>query len=168
MIDYVYGHDDIVAKFVSDQIPSMRRRGFGACRALGMIEDDGKLVAGLVYHNFDPESGVIEMSGAALPGHQWLTRETVRRMYQYPFLQCGCQLVLMRVAADNERLLRQLAALNYAFTTIPRLLGRDRDAVLCQLTREAWEANKFCKRFKHHLEEPKPSLHKQFKPDEAA
>ena len=160
MIDYVYGHDDAVAKFVSSMIPELRSRGFGKCRALGMIDEDGRLVAGMVYHNYDPESGVIEMSGAAIPGQQWLTRETLKRMYTYPFLQLGCQLVLMRVAADNQRLLRQLQALNYAFIRIPRLLGRDRDAVLCLLTREDWEAGKFCKRLKHHLED-RPSLHKK-------
>jgi RimJ/RimL family protein N-acetyltransferase len=156
MLDYVYGHDEAVARFVAALIPEVRNRGFGNCKALGIIED-GRLIAGLVYHNWDPDSGTIEMSGAALPGHQWLSRETIRRMYVYPFRDCGCQLVIMRVAADNERLLRQLAALNYSFIRIPRLLGRNRDAVVCLLTDEAWAANKFCRRFKHHLEQPQHS-----------
>jgi hypothetical protein len=32
------------------------------------------------------------------------------------------------------------------------MLGRDKDAVLCQLTYEAWCDNKVCRRYKHHLE----------------
>lgn len=151
MHGYVYDQDELVAGFVGSLIPEMQGRPFGNSRTLGILDEQGRLVGGFVYHNWDPLSGVIEMSGAAIPGQQWLTRETVRRMYQYPFFDCGCQMVIMRVAADNERLLRQLAALNYSFIRIPRLLGRDRDAVVCLLTREAWEANKFCKRLKHHL-----------------
>jgi RimJ/RimL family protein N-acetyltransferase len=75
-------------------------------------------------------------------------------MYQYPFLQLGCQMVVNRIAADNERLLAQCARLNYSFIPIPRMLGRRRDGVLGQLTREAWEANKFNQRYQHHLDAP--------------
>jgi hypothetical protein len=92
------------------------------------------LIAGLVYHNWDPEAGTIEISGAALPGHFWLTRPTLARMYQYPFLQCNCQMVVQRTPADNERLLYILARYGYSFVTVPRLLGRDRDCVVCTLT----------------------------------
>lgn len=154
MLDYVYGHDELVANFVAQLIPSCRARGFNASalKAMGIIDQDGKLIAGMVYHNWDPEAGVLEMSGAALPGKQWLTRETIKRMYQYPFLQCGCQMIFMRVEAADERLLRQLAALNYSFIKIPRLGGRDRDIVLCLLTVENWATNKFCRRLKHHLD----------------
>ena len=74
-MDYVYGYENIVAKFVADLIPSVGARGFGNCKTIGII-DGGMLVAGLVYHNWDPDAGVIEISGAALPGEPWMTRET--------------------------------------------------------------------------------------------
>lgn len=152
MLDYVYGHDEIVAQFVAQLIPRCRERGFGAAKAIGVIED-GKLIAGMVYNNYNPDSQVIEMSGAALPGKQWLTRETLKRIYQYPFLQCGCQMVVMVVAAEDKRLLRILASLNYAFIKFPRLHGRTKDAVLCLLTYEDWATNKMCRRFHHHISE---------------
>lgn len=155
MLDYVYGHDQLVADFVAQLIPSCRGRGMPEkSKAWGVIDKNGRLVAGMVYHNYDPDAGTIEMSGAALPGVQWLTRETIRRMYTYPFLQLKCQMVLMRVDADDERLLRQLASLNYAFIKIPRLLGRHKDSVVCLLTEEDWIASKFQQRFKHYLEAP--------------
>src|SRR5262245_49339050 len=102
-MDWIYGHDDVVAPFVAQLIPECRERGFGRCVTLGIIDNDGHLMAGIVYHHYDPDAGVIEMSGGALPGRIWLMQDTLRRMYQYPFLQLGCQMVLMRVAADNER-----------------------------------------------------------------
>jgi RimJ/RimL family protein N-acetyltransferase len=156
VIDYIYGHDDVVAQFVSQLIPEVQGRGFGASRAIGVVNDEGQLIAGIVYHNYDPPAGVMEMSGACLPGANWLTRETLKRIYQYPFLHCGCQMVLMRVAAENERLLRLLAAKNFSFIRIPRLRGHDKDAIVCLLTREAWEGNKFCKRFGHHQADKLP------------
>jgi RimJ/RimL family protein N-acetyltransferase len=151
MLDYVYGHDQLVAEFVAALIPAVRERGFSkASKAIGIV-DDGKLIAGLVYHNFDIGAGVIEMSGAALPGKYWLTSETLRRIYDYPFLEIGCQMVLMRVEEKNTSLLRVLAAIGYGFILVPRLLGHDRNCVLCTLTFEDWVDNKFNKRDRRHL-----------------
>ena len=94
MLDYVYGHDALVSKFVAELIPECRERGFGKCKAIGVIDEDGKLIGGLVYRNWCPEVGTIEISGAALPGTNWLSRRTIQRMYDYPFYQCGCQMVI--------------------------------------------------------------------------
>ncbi len=149
VLNYVYGHDAVISQFVAEMIPSVRGRGFGNCKAIGIVEG-GMLIAGLVYHNYDPGAGVIEISGAALPGQFWLTRETIRHMYQYPFLVCGCQMVVQRTPAEDERLLYMLLRYDYTLHRIPRLFGRDQDGVICCLTREAWEANSFNKRLKHH------------------
>lgn len=151
MLDYVYGHDEVVSDFVAALIPHCRR-GFGNARAIGVV-DQGDLIAGIVYHNYDPTAGLIEISGAALPGKYWLTRGTLRRMFQYPFHQCGCQMLVQRTPADNLALLAVLARFNYSFFLIPRLFGRDRDGVVCTLTREAWSANKFNQRLKHYVEQ---------------
>lgn len=151
MLDYVYGYDAIVADFVAQLIPHCRR-GFGPnVKAIGVVDHRGALIAGIVYHNWDPEAGIIEISGAALPGQPWLSRETLKRMFQYPFLVCGCQMVVQRTPADDERLLYVLARYGYTFIPFPRLFGRHRDGVICHLTREAWENNKFNARLKHHL-----------------
>ena len=149
VLNYVYGHDEVISQFVAQMIPSVRGRGFGNCKAIGIVEG-GMLIAGLVYHNYDPGAGVIEISGAALPGQFWLTRETIRHMYQYPFLVCGCQMVVQRTPAEDERLLYMLLRYDYTLHKIPRLFGHDKDGVICCLTREAWEANSFNKRLKHH------------------
>lgn len=156
MLDYVYGHDEIVAHFVAQLIPEMDGDGFApASKAIGVIDAEGKLIAGLVYHNWNKRAGVIEMSGAALPGKYWLSRETLKRIYQYPFLQIGCQMVLMRVADDNV-VLRTLKELNYTFVRIDRLLGRKKDAIVCTLTYEAWASNKICQRYHHHIVDTNP------------
>ena len=145
ILKYVYGQNAPVSGFVAELTPHCRR-GFGAnIMTIGVIEVN-TLIAGIVYHNYDPEAEIIEISGAALPGHFWLTRETLKRMFEYPFLGLNCQMVVQRTPADNERLLSVLARYNYSFVKLPRLFGRDRDGVICCLTREAWQNNKFNRR----------------------
>ena len=150
MLDYVYGQNEIVAQFAASLIPSCRERGFArTATAIGVVEiEDGaaNLIAGIIYHNWEPGAEIIEMSVAALPGKHWLTRDTINRMFQYPFLQLGCQMVVNRMSADDERLLRQCAVLGFSLIRVPRMLGRDRDGVLGFLTVEDWLANKFNQR----------------------
>jgi hypothetical protein len=145
MIDFVYGNDEIVARAVAQMIPSCRERGFGRCKAIGVVDENGTLIAGVVYHNWQPEAGVIEVSVAAFGHPRWLTRETLRRIHEYPFEQIGAQMMLGLASTDDQRLLRQLAALGYMFVLVPRLLGRDLDGVLCLFTREAYDQCKFIK-----------------------
>jgi len=142
MLDYVFGHDEVVAAFVAQLIPECRERGFGKCRAIGVIDETG-LLGGLVYRNWCPEVGTIEISGAALPGTNWLSRRTVQIMYDYPFYQCGCQMVIKTTMADNEIVLRIMAAVGFSLHHIKRLGGRDRDGVVGTLTVEDWEASKY-------------------------
>jgi hypothetical protein len=159
MLSYIYGHDQIVSQFVAALIPHCRR-GFGPnIKTLGVVDNgDGSLVAGIVWHNWDPEAQILEISGAAIPGAQWLTRETLKHMYRFPFHVCNCQMVVQRTPADDERLLYMLSRYDYAFVTVPRLFGRHRDGVVCMLTREAWENNRFNKRLKHHVKDAQPPI----------
>ena len=142
MLDYVFGHDEVVAAFVAQLIPECRERGFGKCRAIGVVDETG-LLGGLVYRNWCPEVGTIEISGAALPGTNWLSRRTIQIMYDYPFYQCGCQMVIKTTMADNEIVLRIMAAIGFTLHYIERLGGRDRDGVVGTLTVEDWEASKY-------------------------
>jgi len=151
MLRYVYGQDEVVARFVAQLIPHCRR-GWDKdkAKAIGVINEQGHLIAGLVYFNHDPEAGTIEIAGASIDPH-WLTRGTIARMYQYPFLQCGCQMIYQKTPAENEHLLYQLSRYDYTFVRQPRMFGRDRDGIICSLTYEAWVNNRFNKRLKHHL-----------------
>jgi RimJ/RimL family protein N-acetyltransferase len=150
---YLLDQHELVANFVAAMIPDIAARGFGACRAIGIVDDKDELVAGLVYHKLNPEAGTIEISGAALPGKFWATPQTLQLLHGYPFGQCGCQMVMMRVRASNERLLRQLKALGYIFIGVPRWFGRDDDGVLCLLTDEAWRSNKITSRLHRDLKQ---------------
>jgi RimJ/RimL family protein N-acetyltransferase len=141
---YLIGQNDVVARFVAAHIPHCER-GFGdKIMTLGVV-DGSRLIGGLVYHNYDPEAATIEISGAAIDP-RWLTRTTLRLMHVYPFVDARCQMVVMRVSADNARLLRQLKALGYTRVTVERLFGRGRDGVVATLTDDVWKSRRIHQR----------------------
>jgi hypothetical protein len=149
-LEYVYGYDGVVGAFVARLIPHCQR-GFGFnIKTIGVV-DGHELIAGIVYHNWEPEAGIIEISAAALPGEPWLSRETLRRMFGYPFLECKCQMVVQRIPADDERQQSMMARFGYMLIKVPRMYGRDRDGVLALLTVEDWAENKFNRRLRHHV-----------------
>ena len=143
MLSYVFDKTEIVAPFVASLIPECRERGFGACSTIGVLDRDGYLIGGLVYRNWCPEVGTIEMSGAAIPSTNWLSRRTIQIMYDYPFYQVGCQMLIKTTMADNEPVLRISAAVGFTFHTIKRLGGRGRDGVVATLTVEDWEQSRY-------------------------
>lgn len=135
----LYGHDKTVADFVAAHIPGCAR-GFSACRAIGVLNSTGTLVAGVVYHDWNPEAGVIELSCAAMTP-RWLTRSILRVIFAYPF-QIGCQMAVFRVSERNTRLHRQFDALGLRRHAIPRLYGRNEDGIVFTLTDDDWRASK--------------------------
>lgn len=139
---YLFGQDEIVGRFIVRLTPHNGGYGFGNSKTIGVLDESGNLIGGVVFGNFDPVAKTIEMAGAAITP-RWLTRQTIEVIYDYPFLRCGCQMVYQRTLADNERLLRQLAAGGYSFIKVPRMFGRDMDGILCLLTYEDWASSRF-------------------------
>lgn len=132
---------ETLSSLVADRIWPTKGRNFGECTAIAVMEDD-KLAAGLIYHNYDPDAHVIEISGAAwVKG--WLTRSVLKAMYGYPFIDCGCQAVIQRVSDDDTAQHRMLKAYGAERYRIPRLRGADAAENIFLTTREAWETNKF-------------------------
>ena len=153
---YVYDQDLLVADFVARaKIASgaTKRAGFPDknLRAIGIIDERNELIAGIVYFNYNPEAATIEMSVEALPKQNWLTRTTLGVMFQYPFVHCGCQMLITKTMARSEHVLRMLAAMNFSLIRIPRAGGRNEDGVLALLTVEDWLASRFTKRFNHRV-----------------
>jgi hypothetical protein len=157
MHQIILGHDEIIADFVASLIPECRVRGFGNCRAIGVADAEGKLLGGVVYRNWFPEVGTIELSGAALPGTNWLSRRTLQAIYDYPFYLCGCFMVIQTTMADNEAALMVKAKLGFTLHRIKHLGGRDRDGVVGTFTVDDWEA---CP-YNANRRKPKPAQYEE-------
>ncbi|MGV0910333.1 N-acetyltransferase [Martelella sp. FOR1707] len=132
-----------LATLVANRIWPGADRCFGNCRGIAVAIGD-ELAAGLIYHNYDPDAGVIEISGASWR-KGWLTKSVLRAMYGYPFRDCGCQAVVQRVSDADKAQHRMLKAFGAEHYRIPRLRGRDEAENIFLTTKEAWEANSFPK-----------------------
>lgn len=97
-MNLLFGHDRDVAHWVACQIPHMHRRiprfapgeAFGPGAAIGVLDAQGRMVGGCVYHNWDEDCGSMEISCASTTP-SWLKPGVMRALLRYPFAQVGCQ-----------------------------------------------------------------------------
>lgn len=115
-------------------------RGFAPCQALGFLDADGRVEAVMVFHNWHPEAGVIEIS-AASTHRRWLTRERLKAIFAYPFDRVGCRMAVARIAEGNHRARRIWRSLGAAEFVIPDLRGPGEAECLYTLSADAWRAN---------------------------
>lgn len=108
------------------------------------IFDDEALIAGVLYHNWYPETGVIELSAGSLT-KRWLTRPVLKAMFSLPFDRLGCQLCVLRVSERNPPMIRIAKAYGFEDHVIPRLRGRDEAEHILTLTDNTWRGNGFHK-----------------------
>lgn len=148
----LFGHDREVAHWVAEHIPHMRERipyfgygeAFGQGVAIGVLSNAGELIAGVVYHNFDPFTQNIEVSCAATTG-RWGNLEIFRALLRYPFGQANCNRVTAvtpRRATSTRRFLEGLGFKREG--SIRRGFLSD-NAIVYGLLREEWEQGRFCR-----------------------
>ncbi len=133
------GLNEALANFVAHvtDLP----RGFGECKAMGVVDAKGGLIAGVVFHNWNPEAGTIEVSAGAV-SKRWITREVVRAISQYAFIEAGCQMLVARFSENNKALRRMFEVAGGTVFVIPRMRGRHEAECLMTLTDDAWVSSK--------------------------
>jgi RimJ/RimL family protein N-acetyltransferase len=127
----LYGADEAVADYVAKHAPSVDERGFGVrdpitgqlpYAAIGVVRN-GAIVGGAVFHGFYTFRSVpvdIEMSSAFEPRSGWCTRNVIRGLSEYPFIQLGCRRVTARTARSNKAARRTLEAIGFKLEGIAR------------------------------------------------
>lgn len=115
--------------------------GFGNSSAMGIF-DDHQFIAAVVFHNWEPRAGVMEMSAASL-SKRWLTRPVLQRMFGYVFGDVGCQMVVMRVSERNVGMVRIARAYGFSEVLIPRLRGREEGEFIFTYTDDDWRTSRF-------------------------
>lgn len=137
----VFDMPDAVMAFVAQGIFSPGRE-FGLSRAIGFATVEEGLVAGFVYHNYEPDTGVIEMS-AYSTRRDWLNKHRLNVAFGYPFDTANCRALVARHSEKNRRAVRIWSALGATQTTIPDLRGDNEGEVIAVLTRDTWKNSKF-------------------------
>jgi RimJ/RimL family protein N-acetyltransferase len=138
----LYEHDGLVCNFVSKIVWGDHRRFDDSAVAVGVIDRKGVMVGGIVWHNWQPEAGTIEISAGTI-NKRWLTRKLIWQIFSYPFDRCNCQCVFAQTRADNEPVAKLLEGIGFNSIDVPRLHGRDADGVLWWLPEETWRAGSY-------------------------
>lgn len=121
----IWGHGEQIAYFCS----------------MGVFDGDS-LVAGTLYHNWQPESGVIELTSSSTT-KRWLTRTVIRAMFTLPFDTLDCQMGVLRVSERNESMVRIARSFGFNEVFVPRLRGRDEGEFIFTYTDDQWRASPY-------------------------
>lgn len=145
------GDHDAISKWVSLRSFGTTDNVWPGSTSLGVLQD-GKPIAGFVFHDFKPSAGTIQYSGASTTP-EWAKGATLHHMFSYMFEDLGCQMVLTGNSGANTGLHRVLHRLSHKLHVIER--GWDRETALClwTLTREDWQQNKLMLRSRRWAEE---------------
>ncbi len=93
----VIGHDEAVTRWVGARL---RIEDFGPSRAIGVMRGS-EMMAGAVFHNWQPRHRSIEISFASATP-RWATRDAIRGIMAYAFVQLGCNRLTAISEAGNR------------------------------------------------------------------
>jgi RimJ/RimL family protein N-acetyltransferase len=129
----IFGFDEKIAAWVARQIPHVAEAGFGPCKAVG-IAVNGNPVAGVVYHDYQPQHRTVQISMVSLSPF-WAKWNTIRALLAIPFEQYGVYKVWTCIPADNERAIRFNRGIGMkSEATLRHQFGPKRAAVIYSMT----------------------------------
>jgi RimJ/RimL family protein N-acetyltransferase len=91
---------DYAGQWVAGEIGKLWH-GPSAGRAIGWISDEGVLVAGVSFTNFDGVN--VWLDCAAQPKTRWLNRRGLWAIFHYVFEQLGCVRCSVAIPENNEK-----------------------------------------------------------------
>lgn len=115
----LFGHSKDVAAWVKERIPHVH--DFGACEALGVVDDAGALAAGVVFNHWLEREQVMSISAAA-EKPAWCRPQILRIIFSYPFDQMRARRLTTITRADHaaKRTRRFLQHLGFKYEGIAR------------------------------------------------
>lgn len=139
-MNVVFGCDQQVGQWVAGELGQTGFAGYFMA-AIGVF-DGPQIIGGTAFHNYYPKEGIIEMTSACIDS-RWLSRRMIRAIFAYVFDLLECQMVVMRVSANNSVMLNIAKRFGFNMCTIPRLRGKDEDEVICTMTDDQWRSSRF-------------------------
>jgi RimJ/RimL family protein N-acetyltransferase len=115
----LYHDDKRVADFVRDLVGLSKGPGWEHYVALGVVNESGGLLAGVVFHNYRALAGDIEITAAAWTP-RWCTPETLRRIVAYPYHELKCARCTARTGEHNVRAIKFLEGLGFRLEGVAR------------------------------------------------
>lgn len=128
----LFGQDAVVATWVARHIPHMAS-DFGPNAAIGVTDESGQPMAGVVFHDYQPAYRTIQLSAAAI-SPRWATRRIVGQMLRYPFDELGVHKVWTATQHQNARALKFNEGVGFTKeATLKDHFGAGIHAVICRM-----------------------------------
>ena len=131
-----YGDDANVSRWVAERIPHVD--DFGPCSALGVVNSKGEPVAGVVFHDYQPKCGTIQISMAANTP-RWATKRIIKEILAYPFYQLGVRKVWTATPHTNERAIRFNIGIGLKKEAVLANHFGKEHSVVCRMFRKQYE-----------------------------
>lgn len=96
--------------------------------AIGLQKDDGSIVAGVAYENWNGRSIVAHMSITGL-----ITRKFLWAIFDYAYRKCGVEKVILPVESDNARSIKFVGHLGFTEEARIADAGKTGDIILFTL-----------------------------------
>lgn len=126
----ICGQTEIIKPWVQDLIPHVD--DFGPCEAIGVVEND-KLIAGIVYHDFQPKFGTVQLSMAAI-NPRWAKKQNIKDLLSIPFEQFDCYKVWTATPLDNAKALKINAHIGFKREAVlSSMFGKNRHGVIMRM-----------------------------------
>ena len=130
----------LVAQWVADQIG--HGLDWGPCEAIGVVDKNDNLIGGVVFSNYRPDVGNIEVSFAATQAN-WLTPRAVRTILGYAFDQLKCARITSQTPKRNRRARQFLQKFGFKHEGNVRFGFGDDDCIISGLLASEWAVHRF-------------------------
>lgn len=98
-------------------------------------EENGELYGGVIYENYTGAGGSLLAHVAGFRPN-WLNRDMLYIMFDYPFKQLGCKVIYLQVASKNEASLKFAKSLGFVeYVTIEDVFPDD-NMILLRMKRD--------------------------------
>lgn len=139
-LSLVEGFDKIVRDFVASRAPMGHAEFTDGDKGFAIVNGRGELVAGIVFSEWRPHFGTLELSAVAL-NSACLSPGIVSALGDYAFRKLNANRVWARTSSKNYRATRLLS--NLGFTpegTAVHFYGVNRNAVTFRMLKHEWIA----------------------------
>lgn len=126
------GADDDVGRWIATRIYGSEHWVDGCGTAIGFTYRD-KLIAGAAFFRFNRAN--IEMAFAS-ESARWMTRENIRRVFEYPFDKLGVKRITVIADASNHQSIRLNQYFGFKLEATLQQAAPDGDQLLFRMLRD--------------------------------
>lgn len=129
-----------VMDFVAERMPAMFGQSIrnGAFAGLGVLNEDNVLVAGVIFNDYWPVFGTMQVHLAA-DTPKWATRNVVKEILGYAFLEAKVDKVWGCTPSHLKRVLRFNAGIGFTQEAILRhQYGHDRHCIVTSMMKKEY------------------------------